>query len=123
MLYNLCYIATDREHGMTQEAKKTRIISVRNRSDDNFATNGDKLTSSCVPQIGGKNLYQKLYTLSEFINTFDLPQTARVVEGHYGVTEASTIPNDIVLLLCCRRATKMVLTDYTVSFRETCFSY
>ena len=58
-------------------------------------------------QGGAKNevdVYQKVYMLEEFINTFDLPQTVMVEEGRYIMSEGT------VLLMCCRKTTKMLLT-------------
>ena len=47
------------------------------------------------------------YTLSEFTNTFDLPQTVRVVEGCHG---PSAVSKDTVLLLCCQKTKKVLFT-------------
>ena len=80
-----------------------------NKPDDDFAIHA----TPRAPQVGAKyevEMYQKLYTLAEFLNTFDLPQTVRVTEGCHGTTEASTISEGTVLLMCCRKTTKMLLT-------------
>ena len=100
---------------MTQEAQRSRVISFGNRSDeDHFASgaaaNAHKVTTPCALQTDEKiENVQNDYTLSEFVNTFDLPRTAKVVRGHYGIDEPTTISQGVLLLLRCRKATKTVM--------------
>ena len=103
---------------MTQEVKlNRRTAALENRLSYNVATNEDIMSAALAlrkTQSGGKwNEEDQLYphTISEFVNTFDLPQTARVVEGNYGSDEESTIPKGTVLLLCSRKVTKMAVTE------------
>lgn len=101
---------------MTHEAKNRRTAALENRLSYNVTTNED-LKSAALSlrkmQSGGKNEADRLYlhTISEFVNTFDLPHAARVVEGNYGCDETSSLSNGIVLLLCSRKVTKMALTE------------
>ena len=84
-----------------------------NKPDGDFTTQENRVTIPRAPQVGVKNevdIYQKLYTLAEFITTFDLPQTIRVAEGRYGTTETSVISKGTILLMCCRKNTKMLST-------------
>ena len=63
-------------------------------------------------------------TLSEFTKTFDLPQTVRVVEVSYGTIGASMISKGTVLLLCCQKTKKVLLTvdDYQETHNISCDS-
>ena len=96
-----------------------------NKSDDGSATyqnrDQNRITIPRAPQIGPMDEvddYQKVYMLAEFIDTFDLPQTVIVEEGRYIISEGT------VLLMCCRKTTKMLLTvdAYKVTHSIPCDS-
>ena len=56
-------------------------------------------------------MYTKISTLAELTSNFELPQSARVVEGYYGPTESSKISQDTILLMCFKKETKVVLAE------------
>ena len=86
----------------------------RSLAHDNFAAHENTETLGGAPAlVGAINeafMHQKLYTLSEFTNTFDLPQIVKVAEGRHGTTEVSMISKDTVLLLCSQKTKKVLLT-------------
>lgn len=59
------------------------------------------------------DVYRKFYTLEELAAAFELPQSARVVEGYYGPTETSKISQDSLLLMCYKKETKVVQAEDT----------
>ena len=57
------------------------------------------------------DVYKKFYTFAELTSTFELPRSVRVVEGYYGASETSEVPQNSVLLLCFKKDIKVVLAE------------
>ena len=57
------------------------------------------------------DMYKKFYTFAELTSTFELPRSVRVVEGYYGASETSEVPQNSVLLLCFKKDIKVVLAE------------
>ena len=59
------------------------------------------------------DVYKRFYSFAELTSTFELPQSVRVVEGYYGASETSEIPQNSILLLCFKKETKVVVAEDT----------
>lgn len=68
------------------------------------------------------DVYKKFYSLAEFTNTLELPQSVRVVEGFSGPTKTSEISPDSILLMCFMRETKVVIGEDTTDEHYNTYS-
>ena len=97
-------------HWTIQDEQTKKALVHSSRSVEQLYMNSSSMDKS--PRVGkDEDVYRKFYSLAKLANTFELPQSARVVEGYDGPTEASKIFQDSILLVCFKKETKVVLAE------------